>query len=111
MLFQSTAARTPSASRRRPPAGRVQRRVDEPVRNSTVRPRWAATPFPVTKTAVTAGDPAHDVSTRVGDDRGGSVGSGVSDVSTEDMRQGFVHYRALFAELLEPDGTEHRATG
>jgi hypothetical protein len=54
---------------------------------------------------------AHDVSTRVGDDRGGSVGSGVSDVSTEDMRQGFVHYRALFAELLEPEGTEHRATG
>jgi len=57
---------------------------------------------------------AHDVSTRVGDDRDGSVGSvgsGVSNVSTEDMRQGFVHYRALFAELLEPEGAEHRATG
>ena len=57
---------------------------------------------------------AHDVSTRVGDDRDGSVGSvgsGVSNVSTEDMRQGFVHYRALFAELLESEGTEHRATG
>jgi len=54
---------------------------------------------------------AHDVSTRVGDDRDASVGSGVSDVSTEDLRQGFVHYRALFAELLEPEGTEHRATG
>jgi hypothetical protein len=54
---------------------------------------------------------AHDVSTRVDDDRDGSVGSDVSNVSTEDMRQGFVHYRALFAELLEPEGTEHRATG
>jgi hypothetical protein len=54
---------------------------------------------------------AHDVSTRVGDDRDGSVESGVSNVSTEDMRQGFVHYRALFAELLEPEGTERRATG
>lgn len=54
---------------------------------------------------------AHDISTRVGDDRDGSVGSGVSNVSTEDMRQGFVHYRALFAELLEPEGTERRATG
>ena len=51
---------------------------------------------------------AHDISTRVGDDRDGSVGS---NVSTEDMRQGFVHYRALFAELLEPEGTERRATG
>jgi hypothetical protein len=54
---------------------------------------------------------AHDVSKRVGDDRDASVGSGVSNVSTEDMRQGFVHYRALFAELLEPEGTERRATG
>ena len=54
---------------------------------------------------------AHDISKRVGDDRDGSVGSGVSNVSTEDMRQGFVHYRALFAELLEPEGTERRATG
>ena len=54
---------------------------------------------------------AHDISTRVGDDRDGSVGSGVSNVSTEDMRQGFVHYRALFEELLDPEATEHRATG
>jgi hypothetical protein len=54
---------------------------------------------------------AHDVSTRVDDDRDASVGSGVSNVSTEDLRQGFVHYRALFAELLEPEGTERRATG
>jgi len=54
---------------------------------------------------------AHDISTRVGDDRDASIGSGVSNVSTEDLRQGFVHYRALFAELLEPEGTEHRATG
>ena len=47
---------------------------------------------------------AHDISTRVGDDRDGSVGSGVSNVSTEDMRQGFVHYRALFAGSLSPKG-------
>ena len=51
---------------------------------------------------------AHDVSTRVGDDRDGSIGSGVSNVSTEDMRQGLVHYRELFARLLGPD--DRRAT-
>jgi len=28
--------------------------------------------------------------------------------TTEDMRQGLVHYRALFEELLEADTTEHR---
>ena len=35
-------------------------------------------------------------------------------VTTEDLRQGLVHYRALFTELLEPDGgqpTQDRATG
>jgi hypothetical protein len=51
---------------------------------------------------------AHDISTRVDDDRDEST---ETSVSTEDMRQGFVHYRALFAELLEPEGTEHQAAG
>jgi hypothetical protein len=51
---------------------------------------------------------AHDVSTRVGDHRDVST---VSSVSTEDMRQGFVHYRALFQQLLEPDASERHAVG
>jgi hypothetical protein len=38
---------------------------------------------------------AHDVSTRVGSNQ----------TNTEDMRQGLVHYRALFAELLGADDT------
>ena len=35
------------------------------------------------------------------------------DVSTEDLRQGLVHYRYLFQELLETEPTDqnHRATG
>jgi hypothetical protein len=35
------------------------------------------------------------------------------DVSTEDLRQGLVHYRYLFQELLEtePSDEERRATG
>jgi hypothetical protein len=38
---------------------------------------------------------AHDISTRARDhDR---------QVSTEDLRQGLVHYRELFARLLGPD--------
>jgi hypothetical protein len=32
-------------------------------------------------------------------------------VSTEDMRQGFVHYRALFQQLLEPEASERQAIG
>jgi hypothetical protein len=51
---------------------------------------------------------AHDVSTRVGDHRDVST---VSSVSTEDMRQGFVHYRALFQQLLKPDASERHAVG
>lgn len=51
---------------------------------------------------------AHDVSTRVGDHRDAST---VSSVSTEDMRQGFVHYRALFQQLLESDASQHHAVG
>jgi hypothetical protein len=51
---------------------------------------------------------AHDVSTRVGDHRGVST---VSSVSTEDMRQGFVHYRALFQQLLESNASERQAIG
>jgi hypothetical protein len=51
---------------------------------------------------------AHDVSTRVGDHRDVST---VSSVSTEDMRQGFVHYRALFQQLLEPDASQRQAIG
>ncbi len=42
---------------------------------------------------------AHDISDRAGDRD--------SRVSTEEMRQGLVHYRELFAQLLE---TERRAT-
>jgi hypothetical protein len=57
---------------------------------------------------------AHDISTRLDDDSGAAPGSTTSRVSTEDMRQGLVHYRALFEELLEPDqdeSTRDRATG
>jgi hypothetical protein len=58
---------------------------------------------------------AHDVSTRIGVDRdarsAGSSTPSVSGVSTEDLRQGFVHYRALFEELLETEEDERRATG
>ena len=45
---------------------------------------------------------AHDISTRLDDDDA-AAGPTMSHVSTEDMRQGLVHYRALFQELLEPD--------
>ena len=38
---------------------------------------------------------AHDISTRVGSNQ----------ATTEDMRQGLVHYRSLFADLLQPDDT------
>jgi FtsZ-interacting cell division protein ZipA len=38
---------------------------------------------------------AHDISTRTGSNQ----------ASTEDMRQGLVHYRALFAELLRGEDT------
>jgi hypothetical protein len=55
---------------------------------------------------------AHDISMRVGDGRPGSTGSPASTVSTEDLRQGLVHYRALFQELLEPaQGDRERVTG
>ena len=57
---------------------------------------------------------AHDISIRLGDDSGAAPGSTTTRVSTEDMRQGLVHYRALFRELLEPDQdepTRDRATG
>ncbi len=49
---------------------------------------------------------AHDISVRVDEDPNASTSSTVSDVSTEDLRQGLVHYRALFQELLEPDQDE-----
>lgn len=48
----------------------------------------------------------HDISVRVDEDPNASTSSTVSDVSTEDLRQGLVHYRALFQELLEPDEDE-----
>jgi hypothetical protein len=51
---------------------------------------------------------AHDISTRVDDDRDEST---ETSVSTEDMRQGFVHYRALFQQLLEPEASERQAIG
>ena len=57
---------------------------------------------------------AHDISVRVEDDPNASTGSVTSRTSTEDLRQGLVHYRALFTELLEPDDgqpTQDRATG
>ena len=43
---------------------------------------------------------AHDISTRAKDDDG--------NVSTEELRQGLVHYRELFARLLQSD--DRRAT-
>jgi hypothetical protein len=51
---------------------------------------------------------AHAVSSRVDDHRDESTGT---SVSTEDMRQGLVHYRALFQQLLEPDASERQAIG
>lgn len=58
---------------------------------------------------------AHDVSRRIGEDHdarsAGSSVPGAPTVSTEDLRQGFVHYRALFEELLETEEDERRATG
>jgi hypothetical protein len=54
---------------------------------------------------------AHDISIRLDD---AAAGPPTSRVSTEDLRQGLVHYRALFHELLEPDqdpATRDRATG
>lgn len=52
---------------------------------------------------------AHDISVRLDEDPNASASS--TAVSTEDMRQGLVHYRALFQELLEPDADERdRAT-
>ena len=55
---------------------------------------------------------AHEISMRVGDGRTGSTGSNVSTVSTEDLRQGLVHYRALFQELLQPaEDDRERAIG
>jgi hypothetical protein len=57
---------------------------------------------------------AHDISTRLDDDPDAAAGPTTSRVSTEDLRQGLVHYRALFQELLEPDQdqpTRDRAAG
>ena len=70
---------------------------------------------------------AHDISSRLGDAQSlpaapaaptrpatTSAGPASSAVSTEDMRQGLVHYRFLFERLLEPDQeqrTQDRATG
>ena len=45
---------------------------------------------------------AHDISIRLDEDPDAAPGS-TSRISTEDMRQGLVHYRALFQELLRPD--------
>lgn len=47
---------------------------------------------------------AHDISVRLDEDPSGSAGT--TAVSTEDLRQGLVHYRALFQELLETDEDE-----
>jgi hypothetical protein len=44
---------------------------------------------------------AHDISVRLDEDPNSSTA-----VSTEDLRQGLVHYRALFQELLEHDEDE-----
>ncbi len=57
---------------------------------------------------------AHDISVRLDEDANASTSSTPSVVSTEDLRQGLVHYRALFQELLERDEdepTRDRATG
>jgi hypothetical protein len=47
---------------------------------------------------------AHDISVRLDEDPNASASS--TAVSTEDLRQGLVHYRALFQELLETDEDE-----
>jgi len=47
---------------------------------------------------------AHDISVRLDEDPNASASS--TAVSTEDLRQGLVHYRALFRELLETDEVE-----
>jgi hypothetical protein len=49
---------------------------------------------------------AHDISVRLEEDPNTSASSTASAVSTEDLRQGLVHYRALFHELLEADEDE-----
>lgn len=49
---------------------------------------------------------AHDISVRLDEDANASTSSTLSVVSTEDLRQGLVHYRALFQELLERDEDE-----
>jgi len=55
---------------------------------------------------------AHDISAKL--DADAQEGSARPSVSTEDMRQGLVHYRALFEELVEPSedrAADDRATG
>jgi hypothetical protein len=47
---------------------------------------------------------AHDISVRLDQDTNASASS--TAVSTEDLRQALVHYRALFQELLETDEDE-----
>jgi len=47
---------------------------------------------------------AHDISVRLDEDPNASASA--TAVSTEDLRQGLVHYRALFQELLETDEDE-----
>ena len=47
---------------------------------------------------------AHDISVRLDEDPNASASS--TAVSTEDLRQALVHYRALFQELLETDEDE-----
>lgn len=47
---------------------------------------------------------AHDISVRLDQEPNASASS--TAVSTEDLRQGLVHYRALFQELLETDEDE-----
>lgn len=47
---------------------------------------------------------AHDISVRLDEDSNASASS--TAVSTEDLRQGLVHYRALFQELVETDEDE-----
>ena len=57
---------------------------------------------------------AHDISVRLDEDANASTSSTLSVVSTEDLRQGLVHYRAPFQELLkrdEDEPTRDRATG
>lgn len=48
---------------------------------------------------------AHDISVRLDQEPDASADS-TDSVSTEDLRQGLVHYRALFQELLETDEDE-----